>query len=106
MTGLPGAGKTVSLAVLLFTAAVFAAEGQMTHPENTEASSTPDDKDLESEASQEGVSRAPEAFFTTRMKEFDKEYQEGSLTKTEYIQRKRELINLGRTRKRIQRCGI
>ena len=52
------------------------------------------DEILNEEADREGIPQDQKLFYQTRKKELDRQYQEGALTKTEYIQRKRELIKL------------
>ena len=53
-----------------------------------------DDLTLENEAAEEGIPQSAVTPFVVRLKELNKEYREGSLTKTEYVQRKRDLVNL------------
>ena len=54
------------------------------------------DKDLslDEEADALGIPHDQRLYFKSRLKWLNRDYQDGALTKTEYVQRKRELINL------------
>ncbi|MFC1576525.1 hypothetical protein ACFL3J_02515 [Candidatus Omnitrophota bacterium] len=52
-----------------------------------------EDKELEAEARSEGIPDDEIKFYVTRMKVLNREYERGGLTRTEYVQRKREIID-------------
>ena len=64
------------------------AERCLSEAEMSESSDVPDDP------AREGVPQETTARYKRIMRDLNREYQQGSLTKTEYIHRKKEIDNL------------